>query len=425
MTSQSLDDFIAKSVAGRGRSERVTFIPEPDREPLFCPIISVDDHALEPSDMFEGRLPARFADRAPRVEIGDMDAPWWVIDGKRIPILLANGTCGREMSEWGSIAASYDEMRRAVWDPSARLHDMDISGVWASLCFGSIVWGFAGTRFSQIADPALGLACLRAYNDWMLEEWCGAAPDRYIPCQLSWLRDAEVAALEVQRNAKRGFRAVSFSENPEGLGFPNIYDRSWDPFFRACEETQTVVNLHVGSSGTTKKPCSSSAEPVSTALFPVSGLEALIDWIYAGIPMRFPNLVIALSEAGASWVPMAIERLGRAYRQSSVVGKEWPGGIVTPQEIVARNFVFTSIEDPSAFHNLDLIGEDNVMVETDFPHLDSTWPHSQAMIRSELGGIAPDVARKVCYGNAARIYRFSPPPVSLIAGSEVGLPVRM
>jgi predicted TIM-barrel fold metal-dependent hydrolase len=406
-------------VRQHGRPGEVSFIDEPEAETVFCPIISVDDHALEPPTLFEGRMPAKLQDRAPHLVPGDGGAPWWNVEDALLPILMLNGASGRPMPEWGMMASTYDEMRRGVWDSKARVADMDLTGVWASLCFGSTIWGFAGTRFSKMADPELGLACLRAYNDWMIDEWCGAAPERYIPCQLPWLSDAEVAAAEIRRNAERGFRAVSFSENPEGLGFPNVYDEYWNPFFRACEETQTVVNLHVGSSGSTRRPSSVSAEGVATALFPVSGLEALIDWVFAGVPERFPDMTIALSEAGMSWVPMAYERLRRAHRQAVAVGKGWPYK-ASPEELARRAFVFTSIEDPAGFRMLDLIGEDSVMVETDYPHYDSTWPESQAMVRGELTGLAPSVIRKVCYENAARIYRHPLPPAEMIEASEIG-----
>ena len=231
----------------------------------------------------------------------------------------------------------------------------------------------------------------------------GGPRARYIPCQLGWLRDPLQAAAEIRRNAERGFRAVSFSENPEGLGFPNVYDRVWDPFFAACAETQTVVNLHVGSSGGTRHPTSDSPTDVAVALFPVSGLEALIDWIYAGVPVRFPESKIALSEAGVSWVPMAMERLQRA--QDHNIGRSWPAGAPEPAELVHRNFFFCSIEDPSAFRSLDLIGEDNVMVEVDFPH----FGHHLARLPSrwcarQLSGLAPALIRKVCFAyNAARL----------------------
>jgi predicted TIM-barrel fold metal-dependent hydrolase len=128
-----------------------------------------------------------------------------------------------------------------------------------------------------MSDQEVGLASLKAYNDWMLEEWCGVAPERDIPCQLPWMTDPDAAAAEIRRNAKRGFRSVTFSENPQGLGFPNVYDRYWDPFFAACQETETVINLHVGSSRTTRRPSSSSPSDVSVVLFPVSGLEVGAD----------------------------------------------------------------------------------------------------------------------------------------------------
>jgi predicted TIM-barrel fold metal-dependent hydrolase len=404
------------------RTATVTFIPEPAAEELFCPMISVDDHALEPPSTFEGRLPSRLQAGAPWVEYDAEGVPAWVVDDHRLPIILTNGASGRIRAEWkGAARCKYEEFRPGVYDPTARLHDMDLTGVWASLCFGSVIWGFAGWRFSRMRDPEVGLASLRAYNDWMLEEWCGAAPDRYIPCQLPWLRDPEQAAQEIYRNAERGFRAVSFAENPEGLRLPSIYDPFWDPFLRACEETETVINLHVGSSGRTLNPSSVSPPDVIVALFPLSGIETVVDWIFARVPIRFPKIKIALSEAGVSWVPMMLERLRRAHRVVEA-SESWSASDPDPVDLVRRNFFFTSIEDPSAFRALDLIGEDNVMVEVDYPHLDSTWPESQAMIRSELQHLPGDTVRKVCYGNASRLYRHPEPPLSLIASSLVGAP---
>ena len=417
-TAQTMDEWVRTRALVNERPDRLALIPDPEPDALFCPLYSVDDHVLEPPTLFDGRLPARLQSGAPFVRVAENGLPMWVIDGNAWPITMANAAAGVERSQWGWYCVKLDELRAGVTDPTARLHDLDLAGIWASLCFGSIVWGFAGTRISKMSDQRVGLATLRAYNDWMIEEWCGAAPDRYIPCQLPWMSDAEEAAAEIRRNAERGFRAVSFSENPEGLGFPSVYDRYWDPFFAACEETGTVVNLHVGSSGNTRQPSTASPSDVSAALFPVNGLEAMIDWIYAAVPVRFPDLKIALSEAGVSWVPMALERLHRAHRND--VGRSWPAGAPDPDSLVQRNFFFCSIEDPSAFRSLDLIGEDNVMVEVDYPHFDTTWPDCQEMVRMQLRSLEPDVIRKVCYANAARLYRMPPPPADLVARSEAG-----
>jgi predicted TIM-barrel fold metal-dependent hydrolase len=412
-----LDDSGTKHMVAR---KPATFDPEPDPEPLYCPLISVDDHLLEPLSVFERRVPARYADAMPYVDFDEDGCPWWIVDDKRIPLLLPNGGVGRPMSQWGPAPVRYDEMREAVWNPVKRLDDMDICGMWGSLCFGSIPWGFAGSRFSLMKDPAVGLAAMRAYNDWIIEEWCATAPDRFIPCQFPWLADPVVGAEEVRQNATRGFRAVSFSENPEPLGFPNIHDRSWDPFFAACEETETVVNLHVGSSGMSSAVSSGSPVDVIVAMFPVSAFMATIDWIYARVPLRFPNLKIALSEGGASWVPMAVERLQRSHRQLDA-SLAWSVEDPHPVDVLRKNFYFCSIEDPLAYRVIDLVGEDRLMVETDYPHYDSSWPHSQALVRNQTENVlTPEQVRKVCYENAAALYRVALPPAELIVRSSVG-----
>jgi predicted TIM-barrel fold metal-dependent hydrolase len=401
---------LGELAARQDRTRTVTFVPDPLPDELFAPIVSVDDHVLEPPSLFEGRLPRRLAERAPHVELDDEGVPWWIVEHKRMPILFANGAAGRVLEEWkGASRCKYEEFRPSVHDPVARLADMDVAGIWASLCFGSTLWGFAGSRFARMDDADLGLASLRAYNDWMLEEWCATDPERFIPCQLPWLRDPVVAAGEIRRNAARGFRAVSFSENPEGLGFADIYGDAWDPFFAACAETGTVVNLHVGSSGRTANPSAASPPEVIAALFPLSGIETVVDWIYAKVPIRHPDLRIVLSEAGLSWVPMVAERLRRAYRHLPA-SDVWDPGDPDPVEVLRRSFHFASLEDPSGFGMLDLIGEDHVMVETDFPHMDSTWPGCQAMIRSELSHLPAATVAKVCFGNACRLYRHAPPP---------------
>lgn len=403
--------------------ERVptSLLPDPDPRPLWCPIISVDDHLLEPPELFVDRLPSSMRDRAPFVEFDDAGIPFWVIDDVRVAVTTGNGAVGRPVSEWIQAPQKYEEFRRAVWDPHERIRDMDINGVYASLNFPSMIWGFAGTRFSRMSDPDVGLAALRAYNDWVLEEWCGSHPDRFIPCQLTWLSDPEVGADEIRRNASRGFRALSFSENPEGLGYPTIYDSHWDPILRVCEETDTVINLHVGSSGNVQRPTSDSGPDVGVALFPVNGLFALMDWIFAKVPIRFPGLKIAMSEAGVSWIPMAIERLRRAHRmrEASTV---WDATDGDPVELVYRNFWFTSIEDPSAFRQLDMIGEDKIMIESDYPHYDSSWPDTQLMVKDQLEHLPSSSVRRICYENAAELYHHPHPPPSLLQASTIGGP---
>src|SRR5262249_30592625 len=159
---------------------------------------------------------------------------------------------------------------------------------------------------------------------------------------------------------------VSFSENPAGMGLASIYSGEWDPFLAACEETGTVVNLHVGSSGSVHTPAVEAPGDAALVLFPIHAVDALVNLSYARIPLRFPRIKVALSEGGVSWVPMVIERLSRAYRVCEM-GTAWDPSDGDPVELVRRNFWFTSVEDPSGFRALDVIGDDHVMVEVDYP----------------------------------------------------------
>jgi predicted TIM-barrel fold metal-dependent hydrolase len=418
MAMSDLSD-VALDLDDTRRCENPTLLPEPVAEELWCPVISVDDHVLEPGDLFTSRVSPKFASAVPHQVVTEDLVPYWEIEDERYPITPTNGASGRPKREWNSAPQRYEEFRPAVWDSKLRLHDMDLTGVWAQLGFPSVVFGFAGSRLSRIKDSKVGLSAVQAYNDWMLDEWCAADRNRFIPCQVPWMRDPRQAAAEIYRNADRGFRAVSFSENPEALGFGSIHGEYWDPFFAACQETNTVVNLHVGSSGFVIKPSDDSPHEVVSALFPVNAIIAVVDWIFAKVPIRFPKIQLALSEGGVTWVPMVAERLRRSYRGLDVT-KRWTAEDPEPVELLHRNFWFTSIEDPIGFRMLGDIGEDRVMVETDYPHFDSTWPRSQEMVRGELDGLSPDVIQKVCFRNAAALYRHPEPPSGWIEGSIVG-----
>ncbi len=302
----------------------------------------------------------------------------------------------------------FDAMRRGAWDPAARVHDMDINGVYASLNFPSALPGFAGQRFQLGVDPELAMATVRAWNDWMLEEWAQAYPERFIACQLPWLVDPHEAAAEIRRNAERGFRAVSFTEGPEKLGLPSLHSGHWEPLMAACEETGTVVCLHVGSSSTI--PDTSPEAPPDTigVLFFGYAMFYAVDWLYSMIPVRHPDLRICLAEGGAGWVAGLIDRLDHILRYHQLYGT-WTGIDLTPSEVLRRNFVFCALDDPSAFLQVDRIGAGSLMVESDYPHLDSTWPDTQPLLHRHLAHLPDDVVRRIAWENASELFRHPVP----------------
>src|SRR5437764_9071732 len=203
--------------ATAGTSARPRLLPDP--EPRDAPYLvnSGDDRLIGPPDLFEGRLPAALSNDAPRIVEDDTGAQAWVFDGNSYPNIGLNAVVGRPKEDWSMDPARFDEMRPGCYDIDARIRDMDLAGIWASLCFPSLIAGFAGTVFSRCSDADLGLACLRAWNDWHHEVWAGRHPERIIPLQIGWLADPELAAQEVRRNAERGFKALSFAEFPAHL----------------------------------------------------------------------------------------------------------------------------------------------------------------------------------------------------------------
>jgi predicted TIM-barrel fold metal-dependent hydrolase len=362
--------------------------------------------------MFEGRMPAALVDRAPRIdELPDGNEVWIYEDAIYANVGL-NAVAGRPRDEWSMEPARFDEMIPGCYDIDARIADMDRGGIWASLCFPSLIAGFCGSVFSRSKDPELGLACVRAWNDWHAEVWAGRHPERIIPLQIPWLGDPAIAADEVRRNAGRGFKAVSFADFPSKLGLPSLHTGHWDPFLAACEETGTVVCLHTGSGGWAPIPSPDPPFELFPTLFPVSALVAASDWLWSGVCQRFPALRIAMSEGGIGWVVMLADRADYVLDHSGS-GQEshsWPGDL-RPSEVLARNFWFCSIDDPGSVDGLlARFGADHLMVESDYPHADSTWPDTPEFVQRNYGHLPADTLRQVTYANAAALFDHPLPP---------------
>jgi predicted TIM-barrel fold metal-dependent hydrolase len=399
----SLDDLTANTGFTTATKGKVTFLPEPEAQERRYTVISADDHIVEPPDTFEGRLPAKFADRAPRVERRD-DADVWVYDGKDFPNVGFNAVVGRPVDEWGFEPERFEDMRRGAWDIDRRVADMDLSGIYASICFPSFLPGFGGQRLQlSTNDRELALATTRAWNDWHIEVWAGRHPGRIIPCQIPYLLDPEVGAAEIRANAERGFKALTFTEAPHLLGLPSLHTGYWDPIMRACEETGTVINLHIGSSSSSPGTSEDAPPDVTGVLFFGYSMFAAVDWLYSRIPVRFPNIKIVLSEGGIGWVPALLDRLDHMASYHQMYGT-WDGIELSPAEVLQRNFSFCAVEDPSSFALRDRIGVENILVEQDYPHCDSTWPHTQTVLTRELAGLTEPEIRKITWENASKLY---------------------
>jgi predicted TIM-barrel fold metal-dependent hydrolase len=389
-------------------------------------IISVDDHVVEPPDLWQERLPAKFRDRGPRVvrdtarfsfvggtfsyNRGDADGQpcdFWLYDDLVYPFPRLSAAIG--FKDLDNVPVTFDEILPGCWKQAERLADMDANHVDASLCFPNVLPRFCGQTFYERPDKELALLCVQAYNDWMIDEWCaGDGAGRLIPLTLVPLWDAELAAAEVRRCADKGSHAIAFSENPFPLGLPSVHDvnRFWDPLFRACEETSTVVNMHIGSSS--KMPTTSADAPfiVSSTLTFSNAMGSLCDYIFSGTLDRFPSLRIAYSEGQAGWVPYVLERADKLWAERLSSDSFGTTLAHPPSSYVPGRVLFCIFDDETGMKNRDVIGIEQLAYEVDYPHADSTFPHSKetAQLICDKAGLDDQERYKFLRGNAIRFY---------------------
>jgi len=385
--------------------------PDPEPRPVHYTLISVDDHLMEPKNTFEGRLPEKFRQAAPRViETAEGHEVWMIEDQPYFQVGFM-AVAGRPREDHRVEPSRFDEIRRGCWDIDARIADMDIGGIHASVNFPSGVTGFGGTLFSETKDPDLGLACVRAWNDWLFEEWYSPYPERIVPLGITYLADPEKGAAEIRRNAARGFTAVTLPEQPHRHGYPAIFDPHWEPLIRACAETETVMNLHVGSSGFAAMPAGAPMLELGATLFNPMAVTSCAEWLWSGWPARYPELKIAMSEGGIGWVAGLIDRVDNIMARSGY-GSNWPGDL-SPSDTLRRNFWFCMIDDPSTLCTKETIGVENILFESDYPHGDGTWPDTQEVMHKLLAPLPDREIRMIAHENAASLYRHPLPPERL------------
>jgi predicted TIM-barrel fold metal-dependent hydrolase len=371
-------------------------------------LISVDDHLVEPPGLFEGRLPAKYADQAPRVEHTDDGNDVWVFAGQQIPNIGLNAVAGRPKEEYGVNPTAFDEMRPGCYDVDERVKDMSAGGVLACMCFPSFP-SFSGRLFMACDDRDLSLAVLQAYNDWHIDEWCGSHPGRFIPMALPVLWDPELCAAEIRRVAKKGCHSITFTENPAALDMPSFHSDFWDPMWRALVDEGTILNVHLGSSGRLAVTAPDAPMDVMITLQPMNICMAAADLVWSRVFKEYPDLRVALSEGGTGWIPYFLDRLDRTYDMHHL----WTGqdfGDELPSDVFRRHILTCFIADPIGMALRDMIGVDNICWEQDYPHSDSSWPRAP----EELHAVAtqyqvPDTdLDKISHENAMRWYRFDP-----------------
>jgi predicted TIM-barrel fold metal-dependent hydrolase len=369
--------------------------------PADTQLISVDDHVIEHPRVWLDRLPAKYQEVGPQiVEVEGRQL--WRLEGDLKPNIGLNAVAGKDPKDFGLDPVRYDEMLPGCYDVAKRLEDMDLDGVHAQMCFPSFP-GFAGSTFLGLQDKDLATACVVAWNDFMLDEWCAAAPGRFIPMMLVPFWDIDATVAEVQRTAAKGAKAISFSESPHNIGLPSFHSDHWDRFLAAAQDADMPLCLHFGSGGA---PITAADAPfaVAIALFGMNSEFTTVDLLLSPVFHKFPRLRVALSEGGIGWMPYVLERTDYTWERH-----RWYTGIntdVRPSDLFRDHIFGCFIADEAGIYLRDLIGVDNIMFEGDYPHSDSNFPASRKKLEDVLRDVPDGDARKIAELNARRVFNF-------------------
>jgi hypothetical protein len=371
-------------------------------------LVSVDDHVVEPPGMFDGRLPSRYQDKAPQLIHREDGTDFWHYNGSEIPNVGLNAVVGRPPDEYGIEPSSLAEMRLGCYDVHERVRDMSANGVLGSMCFPSFPQ-FCGQLFARRAatDAGEALAMIQAYNDWHVEAWSGAEPGRFIPLSLPVMWDPELGAAEVHRMAAEGVHAVTFSENPAKLGWPSFHSDHWDPFWTACADEEMVVCMHIGSSSELIITAADAPIDVMISLQPMNTVQAAADLLWSPVLRKFDDLRFALSEGGIGWIPYALERFDYVYQHH----RAWTGqdfGDYLPSQLFKERVITCFIDDAFGVDNRRYLNIDNITWECDYPHSDSTWPHSPEALMKYLAEVEDEEIDKITHLNAMGHFHYEP-----------------
>jgi predicted TIM-barrel fold metal-dependent hydrolase len=379
-------------------------------------LISVDDHVIEHGDVWESRLPAAYRERGPRlIEADDglisatgepvrRSAHIWIYEGKVHLRSTTDAVAGRPRTEYNREPYRFDEIRPGCYDPVERVKDMDVDGVQAQLCFPTFP-RFSGTAFLASQDKELGLLCVQAYNDFMIEEWCQSAPDRFIPLVLIPLWDPVLAVREIERTAAKGAKAVAFPENPVPLGLPSFHTDHWDPVFAAAQEADLPLCMHFGTSGSAPTTAPDAPFTVMITLMGSNSLFSAVDLLFSPVFHKFDRLKVALSEGGIGWMPYMLERADNTWeRHKFYTGIDLE---TRPSDLFRRHIWGCFIEDEVGIRERHTIGLDHITWEGDYPHSDSLWPHSRKRAEELLADVPDEEAHQIVELNARRLFNFN------------------
>jgi predicted TIM-barrel fold metal-dependent hydrolase len=365
-------------------------------------IISADSHVNPPKDLWTLRAPAKLRERAPRVE-STPQGDFWITDSQISGAIGLDSSAGRKPEEFKPTGLTYKDMRPGSYDPKARLEDMDTDGVDAEVLY------FGGPVTQYAKDAELRNFVVQTYNDWMVE-LSKAAPTRLIGLAHVPLLDIDEGIAELKRVAKLGLRGFHVDPFPDERGGKAFWDPAYEPFWSAVEESGMPISFHiVGPRSQNVAQVFMNPTPgvkeTFIAIAPISICEVVSTLVFTGILERHPKLNFVLVECGIGWIPYFVERMDQTFNKH----RFWTKSIIKekPSSYWYRQGHATFIQDLSGVAARHRAGVRNILWSTDYPHSDSTWPHSRDVLTEHFRDVPDDERALIAGGNAAALYHLN------------------
>jgi len=376
--------------------------------------VDTDTHLTEPPDLWTSRLARKWADAAPRLECID-GRDVWFMGGRNTGMGPGMVTAAGHDGTFPDSRKTFAECPAASWDANARLALMDADGIHASVIYPN-AGGFGSQAFLALGDPALMLACVQAYNDF-LTEWCSADPKRLLPVMASPFWDADAWVREIERCAALGHRAVLACNQPRIWGQPALFDPHWDRVYAAAQDHDLSISFHIGGGSFEQMAAELAAAGgvktnfarVSSTLF-ADNSKQIADLVFGGVCHRFPRLKLVSVESCVGWIGSALEAMDWQWRNSGVA-QEHPEYALLPSEYFERQIYGCFWFEEQALRQALERYPDNIMWETDYPHPTSMSPGPQTpavaprlYVDRALAGLPEPVAHKVLEATPWKVY---------------------